>query len=255
MHDVSKEIEENHPDGSFRRLFWDQQIQALKLQSNKRQIRWHPALIKWCLHIKYKSSSAYHAIRSTGVLTLPSERTLNDYTHVVKERVGFQKSVNCQLVSEANVQEEKDKYTVLLFDEMKIKEELVFDKHSCELVGFVDLGEINNILDRLKHRCRSSTDDEAPFVESDIATHILQFMVRGVFTKLEFPLACIPTRDITGDTLFPIVWDAVRNIEGCGLKVVMITADGAAPNRKFFSHAQNIKHDCRRCCIQNTKSI
>ena len=96
MHDVSKEVEENHPDGSFRQLFWDQQIQALKLQGNKCQIRWHPALIKWCLHIKYKSSSAYHAIRSTGVLTLPSERTLNDYTHVVKERVGFQKSVSCQ---------------------------------------------------------------------------------------------------------------------------------------------------------------
>jgi len=43
------------------------------------------------------------------------------------------------------------KYIALLFDEMKIKEDLMFDKHTCELVGFVDLGEINNILDRLEH--------------------------------------------------------------------------------------------------------
>ena len=235
MHDLNEEIRENNPDGSFRRLFWDQQIQALKFQDKKRQIRWHPALIKWCLHIKYRSSSAYHAIRSTGVLTLPSERTLNDYTHVIKERVGFQKSVNQQLVNEANVKEEKDKYTVLLFDEMKIKEDLVFDKHTCELIGFVDLGEINNILDRLESQCDHDTNDsEIPFNVSDIATHMLQFMVRGIFTKLEFPLACVPTRDITGDILFPIVWEAVRNIEESGLKVILITADGAAPNRKFF---------------------
>ena len=52
-------------------------------------------------------------------------------------------------------------------------------------------------------------------------------MVRRIFTKLEFPLAWIPTRDITGDTLFPIVWEAVRNVNGCGLKVVLITADDA----------------------------
>ena len=54
MHYLNKEITDNHPDGSFRWLFWDQQIQALKVK-NKRQICLHPALIKWCLHIKYKS--------------------------------------------------------------------------------------------------------------------------------------------------------------------------------------------------------
>ena len=63
---------------------------------------------------------------------------------------------------------------------------------------------------------------------------MLQFVVRGIFTKLEFPLACIPTRDSTGDMLFALVWEAIRNIEDCGLKVMLITADGVAPNRKFF---------------------
>ena len=203
MHDLNK-VTDNHPVKSFRWLFWDLQIQALKLK-DKRQIRWHPALIKWCLHIKYKSSSAYHVIHSKGVLSLPSEGTLSDYTHVIKERVGFQKSVNQQLVSEANVKEQKDKYVILLYyDEMKVKEDLVFDKHTCELIGFVDLGEINNILDRLKHHCGTDEND-SPVTENDVATHMLQFMVRGIFTKLEFPLACIPTRDNTGDMLFPLV--------------------------------------------------
>ena len=34
--------------------------------------------------------------------------------------------------------------------------------------------------------------------------------------------------------LFPIVWEAIRQVEGIGCEVINITADGASPNRKFF---------------------
>lgn len=232
MEEVNSDIRKENSEGTFRRIFWEQQIEALK-QTDKRQLRWHPAVIKWCLHVKYRSSSAYHAIRRTGVLTLPSERTLRDYTHYTKERCGFQKHINLELVKEANVMEEKDQYVVLLSDEMKIKEDLVFDKNSCELIGFVNLGDINNILDTIESRCNSAAS-EAQITPSDVATHMLMFMVRGIFTTLEFPYVCIPTRDTTGEELFPIMWEAVKNIEECGLKVIAITADGASPNRKFF---------------------
>jgi len=50
---------------------------------------------------------------------------------------------------------------------------------------------------------------------------------------LEFPYVCIQTRDTTGEELFPIMWEAVKNIEEYGLKVIAITADGASPNWKF----------------------
>ena len=72
MEEKTGEIRENYPEDSLRRLFWEQQINALKTKE-KCQLRWHPAIIKWCLHLKFKSSGAYHALRSTGVLTLPSE--------------------------------------------------------------------------------------------------------------------------------------------------------------------------------------
>ncbi len=56
------------------------------------------------LMVKFKSSSAYNydALRSTGVLTLPSERTLRDYTHWMKGQVGFSSSLNRELIKEAN---------------------------------------------------------------------------------------------------------------------------------------------------------
>ena len=96
MEEKTAEIRENYPEDSFRRLFWEQQLNALKTKE-KRQLRWHPAIIKWCLHLKFKSSGAYNALRSTGVLTLPSERTLRDYTHWAKGGVGFKSDVNEQL--------------------------------------------------------------------------------------------------------------------------------------------------------------
>ena len=116
---------------------------------------------------------------------------------------------------------------------MKIKEDLVFDKSTCELTGFVDLGEINNILDSIETRCDSAVI-EPHITPNDVATHMLTFMVRELFIKLEFPFANIPTRDTTGEQLFPIMWEAVKNLEKCGLKVIAITADEASPNRKFF---------------------
>ena len=76
---------------------------CIVLYKRPRQIRLHPALVKWCLHLKFKSTSAYHALRSTGVLTLPSERTLFDYSHWIKGEVGFQPKVNDQLLEEADL--------------------------------------------------------------------------------------------------------------------------------------------------------
>lgn len=67
---------------------------------------------------------------------------------------------------------------VLLADEMKIKEDLVFDKSTCELTGFVDLGEINNILDSIETRCDSAVI-EPHITPNDVTTHMLMYMVRG----------------------------------------------------------------------------
>ena len=36
---------------------------------------------------------------------------------------------------------DKKKFVVLLMDEMKIQENLVWDKHNGELIGYVDLGD------------------------------------------------------------------------------------------------------------------
>ena len=68
------------------------------------------------------STSCYHALRTSGFLKLPSERTLRDYTHYVKANAGFQSDIDDDLAHEVKINElpEWKKYVVLLLDEMKI---------------------------------------------------------------------------------------------------------------------------------------
>ena len=92
------------------------------------------------------SGSAYDAL--CNVLVLPTDRTLRDYTHFIKSGTGIQVKVTQQLINEVNVDDLEDwqKFVGIIFDEMKIKEGLVFDKHECKIKGFIDLGDINNRL-------------------------------------------------------------------------------------------------------------
>ena len=230
MNEMTSKVHAECPENSFKRIFWDQHLQAVKAK-DRRQIRWHPAIVKWCLHLKFISSGAYHALRQSGIIILPSERTLRDYTHWMPAKVGFMPEVDAQLVKEASISEEKDRYCVLCWDEVKIKENLVFDKHTCELIGFTDLGSINNHLDRVQEQCQSNQSSPS---HKNVATHMLLFMVRGMFTHLEFPYAHFATRGATADTLYPLVWEVVQRLERCGLNVIAFSCDGASPNWKFY---------------------
>lgn len=75
---------------------------------------------------------------------------------------------------------------IILLDEMKIREDLVFDRNGS-VTGFVDIGKVNNDLKRLE--CTTDSVEE-------IASHMLTVMVRGVFTKLEHPIGHFSTNGI-----------------------------------------------------------
>ncbi len=65
-------------------------------------MRWrHPLVIKWCLNLKLLSGGAYSAcLRTSGFLTLPSARTLRDYSNVFESKIGFQDEVDKQLLND-----------------------------------------------------------------------------------------------------------------------------------------------------------
>ena len=66
--------------------------------------RWHPLFIRWCLNIALASSKTYNIIRDSGFITLPSKRTLRDYTNWFKSKTGFQVEVDKFLRDEAKAE-------------------------------------------------------------------------------------------------------------------------------------------------------
>jgi len=95
----------------------------------------------------------------------------------------------------------------LLFDEMCIKEGLVFNKNTGNLVGFVDLGNVNNDFMRYSN---SETDCESSL---PLAKSVLFIMVRSLTSNLTFPYAQFPVDSVTGSQLCPLFWEAVHRLE------------------------------------------
>ena len=189
-------------------------------------MRWHPILIKWCLLLFRKSSSAYETIRKTGILKLPSGRTLRDYSHYTASVPGFTAASDVQLkeASSRTKPRHLSHHVILLIDEMYVKEGLVYNKTTGTLVGFIDLGDINNLLHE------SASSERRP-----IAKTVAVFMVRGVFSDLEFPYAVFPAVSLSGSDLYSLMWEAIGRLTMNGYRVHAVTADGAKPNRKLFS--------------------
>ena len=140
-------------------------------------MRWHPLMIKWCLYLRHQSSGAYETLRNSGCVHLPSQRTLRDYTHYVHAASGFSNEVDDMLKQAAEVDTSKDyeKCTLLLLDEMHIREGLVYDKHNGKLIGFADLGQIHEHLSKYERSLLNESPSAQP-----LATTMMVFMVRGL---------------------------------------------------------------------------
>ena len=67
---------------------------------------------------------------------------------------------------------------------MKIQSNLVFDKYSGDLIGFVDLGDLMTNFANLQE-------------EDTLASHALAFLVRGMYTDLKHVIAYFFTGNVT----------------------------------------------------------
>jgi len=183
-----KQLEEARPNTS-KRVFWEQQLQAASKEDH-RGMRWHPLIIRWCRYLRHKSQGAYETLCRFGCIALPSQHTLCDYTHYIKATTGSSSELDRQLHQAAKLDKckEMEKYVILLLDKIYIKESLVYDKHSGELIGYTDLRDINS------HLTKSVTGGS-----QSLATTIMFLMVKSLLSDLQFPYAHFPCHQITGD--------------------------------------------------------
>ena len=114
----------NFDPESAQYLLWEEQKKQAAL-SNKKSMRWHPVMIRWCISIFLKSPGTYELLRNSGFLKLPSRKKLQKYTNFTDPKCGFNPDVFQSLLKEAQKFKE-NQHIGIVHDEMKIKSGLVF---------------------------------------------------------------------------------------------------------------------------------
>ena len=133
-------------------------------------------------YLKYMSSSAYRAVRQSGIISLPSERTLTDYTHWTSPHSGLQVEYMEKLYSMLAEALPSHQHQCTL--SIEIKRGLVFSKHTGSLVGFVDLGSVNHDIEKVL----GGEHEES--TSGNLASHVFVLMARAVFKpSLYVPVA------------------------------------------------------------------
>jgi len=224
---VCNEVGNGLEPDSFQSIFLQEQIKYNQLKT-KSSMRWHPAIIRWCLFIHSRSAKAYDGMRS--YLNLPSSRTLYDYTHYTESGIGIKPKTVQQLIDFAKqlgcFDAEHKSFIGILQDEVKIKSDLVYHKSTGKLIGYVNLDQVSNEILNLNDACDKS---------KDLADSVLATMVRGITSSLRYPLSAYSTKSVSASTLYSTLWECVECLEVVvGLKVLYICCDGAVQNRKFF---------------------
>ncbi len=125
------------------------------------------------------------------------------------------------------------KKVTIMMDEMKIKSGLVFNKS----VSY--LGDINRDLENLK--VSLNDDDTTTPKQPELADSMLVMMVRTIFNpSFTFPIAQYPTTSLSGEKIYPVMWDVIEALEINDIQVHAISCDGLSANRKFFRISMDI---------------
>lgn len=112
------------------------------LKHNKRTIRWHPTVIRFCIELQYHiDKTGYEFLAS--YIHLPSDRTLHDYRPKEGELPGINKKAIKEKIAFLHNTCKQPLLGGIVFDGIKIKDGLVLRQMNgrVDVIGFVDSGD------------------------------------------------------------------------------------------------------------------
>ena len=201
------------------KLFLNMQLQNSRTDLDKRQRKWDPEFISFCLGIYVRSPKIYRDLRDSPMLVLPSESLLRMYKNCIKQKPGINEDNMIWMQKEAKSQNINDfgKRGGLVIDEMSLQDELQIVRHgdAWSVVGGVDMGDTNNIISTITNKQK----------KMELATHSLQFLFHG-FSGFRWPVAYYGSNTATAHQLFINFWDCVDALDEHGFTVDYVMFDG-----------------------------
>jgi len=202
------------------------------------------AFLCLALAVYTRSPAAYEALKSFGILQLPSRSTLQAYTGAFMHEPGASSQCIERQVAryvifkeqcrEAGKQEPKSD-GVLIFDEVKVACQLMWNSRSHQLMGLAmtpqELPSLNDIYRLLK--------------EPDSAqqtSYILQFLWRDLTSEFDIVGPYFTTSSsMEGKFIMACVLETVKLFQFYGMKTSLLVCDGASSNVSAIkaSHRHN----------------
>lgn len=142
---------------------------------------------------------------------LPHPRTLRQWATAVNGSPGFTEESLKKIASEVSASEQPILGT-LMFDEMAIKKELVWDGNN--IAGYVDLGQ-------------GSDGNE----DSEVAKEALVFLVTALNRSWKIPVGYCLISSLSANVKCNILEQYLRKLYDTGIQIVAVVCDGTATNR------------------------
>ncbi|CAD6236683.1 GSCOCG00008235001-RA-CDS [Cotesia congregata] len=198
--------------------------------------------VEWiyeCLLIRMKSTCTYNMIRARNIIPWPTIDTLSKYIGKISSSIfGFLPETFEVLRKKASSMAPEEKIGQISADEVKLMENIEYNKKIAEYSGFVDLG---------KYTTESDKD-----VAGD---HALVFMFVPYRGSSAQPLGCFITKNsITSEVLHKLFLECIILVENAGFHVNLIVTDAAQWNRGVWTklgvgpNNNSCEHPCDSSC-------
>lgn len=171
---------------------------------------------KFCLTLHFYSPRAYAYVREKFNRTLPGGTTIRNWYSSINGSPGItQESIDAlQKRVEQKKSEGKEVYACLIFDEMAIRRQALWDHNAKKYRGFVDYG-------------KPVTTDQRSL---PLAKNTLVFLVSGINESFKIPVAYFLVNKLKTDEKAALTNHILNKLSAIGVKVIAMTFDGDPTN-------------------------
>ena len=186
---------------------------------SKHGYRWKVEDKMLVLSIFFHSRKVYKVL--SHLFILPCEGTLLRDLRKMNINPGFSDSVLEALSMKVRAMDEMNCNVAIAFDEMSIKQGLMYNPGTDRVEGFEDFGDIG----QTKY----------------IANHTTVFMVRGLASKWKQPIGYfLSSGPVKSSILATLVKTCIEKVDKTGLNVVALVCDQGSNNRSFLQKKEKV---------------
>lgn len=165
-------------------------------------------------NIYYRSSGGYKYLRENLNFNLPSKTSLVRWQPIKHLSPGFNEIIFSGIKEKICDMSYDSKQVVLIFDEVYIKSELVYNIYSDQIDGFVDYG--TERVDKM-------------------GKIVCCFMIRSIISNWKFVISYfVSSEPIKSEKLFLLINQNLDKCKDLGVKIRAIICDQGSSNRKCY---------------------